>query len=109
MKFKTFMMVCILQWNARSRIANGQEFKKLMWDLEIKPDFVCIQETWLKPCLDFVIPGYTCLRKDRSDRSGSGCATFVKSGIQYKVWEYDSSLECLIVEIWSSQGKNTFS
>lgn len=44
-----FMMVCILQWNARSLIANGQEFKRLIRDCENKPDFLCIQETWMKP------------------------------------------------------------
>lgn len=96
MMFKCFLMVSILQWNARSLIANGQEFKKLIRDLENKPDFLCIQETWLKPCLDFVIPGYTCLRKDRSDRSGVWCATFVKLGIQYKVCEYDPTLAIFI-------------
>lgn len=71
-------MVFILQWNARSLIANGQEFKKVVRDFDVKPDFLCIQETWLKPCLDFSIPGYVCLRKDRQDRPGGGCATFIK-------------------------------
>lgn len=92
MMFKIFMMVCILQWNARSLIANGQESKELVRELEVKPDFLCVQETWLKPCLDVVIPGYTCLRKDRSSRTGGGCATFVKSGVQYKSWEYKVNL-----------------
>lgn len=105
MMFNLFMMFSILQWNARSLIANGQEFKKLIRDFEVKPDFLCVQETWLKPHLDFVVPGYICLRKDRSDQSGGGCATFIKSGIQYKVCEYELSLECLIVEVWSHQGK----
>ena len=47
---------------------------------------ICVQETWLKPCLDFVIPGYECLRADRENRVGGGCATFLGlqvTGLQY--------------------------
>ena len=34
----------ILQWNARSLIANGQEFKGFIEELKDKPDVICIQE-----------------------------------------------------------------
>lgn len=47
-------MITILQWNARSLIVNGQEFKHFVEGLTIKPDVICVQETWLKQCLDFV-------------------------------------------------------
>lgn len=63
---------------------------------------ICIQETWLKSQLDFVIPGYECIRLDRSDRSGGGGATFVKNGLQYRKVAIKSKLECLVVEIWTS-------
>lgn len=33
----------ILQWNARSHIANGQEFKKFVDELDKKPEVICIQ------------------------------------------------------------------
>ena len=101
-------MVCILQWNARSLSANGQELKKLIRDLETKPDLVCVQETWLLPHLDFVIPGYVGLRRDRvapGGNVGGGCAVFLRIGIQYKACECESSLECQIIEVWSPQGK----
>lgn len=32
-------------------------------------------------CLDFVVPGYVCLRKNRPDRPGGGCATFIRTGV----------------------------
>lgn len=48
-------MLIILQWNARSLITNGQEFKGLIKSLNKKPDVICIWETWLKPTLDFVL------------------------------------------------------
>lgn len=62
----------ILQWNARSIIANGQEFKGFIKELKKKPEVICIQETWLKPSLDFVIKGYDSIRRDRGEGSG-GC------------------------------------
>lgn len=55
----------LLQWNARSLIANGQEFKGFIKGLVQKPDVICVQEKWLKPTLDFVIYGYTSVRRDR--------------------------------------------
>lgn len=62
----SIIMFCVLQWNARSLIKNGLELKKFVDKLEIEPELICIQETWLKPSLDFVIPGYECLRLDRA-------------------------------------------
>lgn len=59
------IMVLCLQWNARSLLANGQEFKKFIEELPIKPDVICVQETWLKPNLDFRIVGYSAVRSDR--------------------------------------------
>ena len=66
MVIRTLIMVLhILQWNAHSLIANGQEFKRYLHKLEVIPDVVCVQETWLKPELDFVIPGFSSIRQDR--------------------------------------------
>ena len=42
----------LLQWNARSLIANSQEFKRFIEETKVRPDIVCIQETWLRPHLD---------------------------------------------------------
>ena len=68
------MVLIILQWNARSLIVNGQEFKKYIDDLSERPNVLCIQETWLKPELDFIIKGYTAIRRDRKSGRGGGVA-----------------------------------
>ena len=65
------MVLILLQWNARSLIANGQEFKKYIDNLRQKPNVICIQETWLKPQLDFIIKGYAAVRRDRESRRRS--------------------------------------
>lgn len=75
MGWLTILMVIILQWNARSLLANGQEFKHFLNELNEKPDVICIQESWLKPHLDFVIHGYTIIRRDRN--SGEGCVLYL--------------------------------
>ena len=86
---------------------NGQELKRFVTEFKEALELICIQETWLKPCLDFAIPGYECLTLDRSDRSGGSCATFVKNRLQYrKVYVYSCS-ECLAVEVWSSHNSIT--
>lgn len=66
------MVLVILQWNAKSLIANGQEFKKFVSNLLNKPHVICIQETWLKSQWDFVIYGYTAIRNDRKTGKGGG-------------------------------------
>ena len=36
------IMFYIMQWNARSLVANGQEFKRMLDGLEEKPEIICI-------------------------------------------------------------------
>lgn len=96
----------VLQWNARSLIANGQEFKKYLDDFDRKPDLICVQESWLKPCLDFVVPGYESEQLDRAqDKAGGGCVIFIQEGVQYQTVSLKSQLECMVVRVWSTQGK----
>lgn len=100
------MTLSILQWNARSLIANGQELKNFIEELEVKPNIICIQETWLKPTLDFIIYGYTVVRKDR-DTTGGGVATFIQQGINYRNIELNVlvDVEVVLVDIWIGRTK----
>lgn len=93
-----------MQWNARSLLANGQEFKGFIKELRKKPEIVCIQETWLKPVLDFNIKGYDCVRRDREEDIGGGCIIFVKQGVQYNVIEKGKMLEFIVIEIFGGKG-----
>lgn len=95
----------ILQWNARCLIANGQDFKQFIYSQKEKPDLVCIQESWLKPQLDFIIEGYVANRRDRRDGAGGGCVTFVKEIISYRTIVSGTELECVISEV-CVEGKN---
>lgn len=99
------MGISIFQWNARSLISNGQELKCFIEELSVKPNVICVQETWLKPSLDFIIHGYTAVRKDRSHVTGGGVATFVQQGIDFRAINSDVQTEVVIVEIWTNRGK----
>lgn len=77
-KYIIIMVLTILQWNARSLIANGLEFKKFIDLSDKKPNIICVQETWLKPKLNFVLQGYNIVREDRKSGNGGGVATFIK-------------------------------
>lgn len=77
-------MVLLLQWNARSLLLNGQEFKKYIDELTSKPDVICVQETWLRPNLDFRMVGYASVRYDRREGVGGGCATFIREDISLR-------------------------
>jgi len=98
------MVLHILQWNARSLISNGQELKKYIHELDVVPDVVCIQETWLQAHLDFVIPGFNSVRYDRTNNKiGGGCITFIKDGLAYREVPSPEDIECVIVEICSTK------
>lgn len=100
------IMFFILQWNARSLIANGQELKRFVAAFKDRPALICVQETWLKPTLSFVLPGYVCLRKDRNV-VGGGCAVFIREEIQHRRINVKTDLECVAVEVWSVSGRFT--
>lgn len=93
------MVIHLLQWNARSLIANGQEFQSYVSELEPQPDILCVQETWLRPHLDFILPGYTSARYDRVDNQGGGYATFVKDNIVFRRLPSPADMECVIIEV----------
>jgi len=105
MLVELIMVFHLLQWNARSLIANGQEFKKFVEESEEKLDIICIQETWLRPHLDYNLPGYESVRSDRGEKQGGGCATFVRDGIPFRRIETTTEIECVIIEIYKSDGQ----
>lgn len=94
------LIVLILQWNARSLIANGQDFKKFVLSRKERPDIICVQETWLKPRLDFILYGYVAVRRDRGEGGGGGCVTFIKQGISYRIIEVGGEQEYVVVKVW---------
>lgn len=49
------IVALLLQWNASSLLANSQEFKYFIEQMFVKPDVICVQETWLRPTLDYVL------------------------------------------------------
>ncbi len=73
------IVMLLLQWNARSLIANGQDFKQFIASRREKPDIICVQESWLKPNLDFIIYGYVAIRQNRVNGGGGGCYICIKS------------------------------
>ena len=75
-------MITIMLINIRSIRSKTAE---LVGRLEvIKPDILCITETWLdSSSAHFVLPGYDFnSRRDRDDgRIGGGVAAYVRSGL----------------------------
>jgi len=50
------------------------------------PDIVCVTETWFKAKHAdalFTVPGYTCVRRDRSKRKGGGICLYIRHPLQF--------------------------
>uniref|UniRef100_A0A3B1IE94 Reverse transcriptase domain-containing protein n=1 Tax=Astyanax mexicanus TaxID=7994 RepID=A0A3B1IE94_ASTMX len=90
----------LLQWNARSLIANGLDFKQYINSSNERPSVICVQETWLNPRLDFRIQGYEVVRRDRVTGSGGGVAMFIKQDLSYKIVEVNAEFESVMVDVW---------
>ncbi len=69
-------------------------------DLEYMPNVICVQESWLKPNLQFVLPGYKSIRKDRVGKQGGGVVTFIKEGTIYRELNEVKDIECVVVEVY---------
>lgn len=71
----------ILFWNSRSISRRKDELPKLLSTIDI---FVCV-ETWLptnsNKDIEFRIPGYKILRRDREQSNGGGILIAVKNCI----------------------------
>ena len=91
------MATTILQWNANSLRARSIDFKHFISNH--KPDIICIQETYLKPNLNYDLPGYSIERKDRLDQRKGGVATMIRNGLIYKVINLNLNTEALVVSV----------
>lgn len=62
----------------------------------------------MKAQLDFIIKGYTTIRKDWKEGNGGGCATFIKQGMQYRQVPVEEDLEAVSVDVWEGDFKCRF-
>ena len=99
------IMFYIMQWNARSLIENGQEFKHMLAGLEEKTEIICIDETWLKPRLDFIIRDINVKGKIERIQQEGGVQLSLEMGVGIE--EVITVLECVTTEVWTNQGKIT--
>lgn len=70
----------IIQWNARSALANKKSLEMFLFQKNIS--VALINETWFKPGKIVNFVGYNIVREDRPD-ARSGIAIFIKNNIHY--------------------------
>nr|CAH7768671.1 unnamed protein product [Callosobruchus chinensis] len=78
-------MTRLMQWNARSAVANRNSLVHFLHEDNI--DIALISETWFKPSSDVLFRGYSIIRSDRFD-GRAGVAIFVKHGLQFKELQF---------------------
>lgn len=71
----------VLQWNCRSVVPKKSDLIYMINKHKIS--IVALSETWLKSGFLFGIPGFTCLREDRTD-DYAGVAILVKNTISFQ-------------------------
>lgn len=59
------MALSIIQWNCRSLKNKKTELNDIINNFT--PSIIALSETWLRPGMRFRMPGFACLRDDRSD------------------------------------------
>lgn len=73
-----------------------QEFEKIMKDIKDKLDIICIQETWLRPHLEFVIAGYNSVRYVGANESA--VSHLIK--VEDKILQIN---QCILTDIYRKQ------
>ncbi|CAH1985069.1 unnamed protein product [Acanthoscelides obtectus] len=71
----------IIQWNARSAVANKHSVDQFLFNNNI--DIALISETWFKPGFNVIFKGYSIIRSDRHDGK-TGVAIFVRNTLKFK-------------------------
>jgi exonuclease III len=108
--FKNTRGLKIIHFNAQSIIRKIDSFRHICD--ELRPDFLCISESWLKTChsdYEFRINGYKLFRKDRDSTLGGGVAVYAKMDSNFKFYEIrdESSVEKVIINV-SQKGTKDF-
>ncbi|KAJ0169486.1 hypothetical protein K1T71_015073 [Dendrolimus kikuchii] len=70
----------VLQWNCRS--VNNKKHEVSFLINQFNPYLFALSETWLNPGSLFRVPGFSCIRDDRSD-GWAGCAILVRRNITF--------------------------
>ena len=97
----------ILLWNCRSLTANLIEFNNYL--NKVKPNIICLTETWLKGTININISGYNLYRNDRFGSKGGGVAILVRQDITVVPNNFnyftDGFLESLVITVQLNQHK----
>lgn len=59
-----------------------------------------MQETWLRPHLDFILHGYVAVCMNRESGTRGGVAMFIQQGIGYRIIKISKDSEAIVVEVW---------
>ncbi|XP_076661143.1 uncharacterized protein LOC143365056, partial [Halictus rubicundus] len=86
----------IITWNAQSVVPKRNEIIANLDHLEC--DILLVTETWLNPQLNFSIPGYSVIRKDRAKGWG-GVAIIINNKIKFTVVRAFTDLEFLAIRL----------
>ena len=97
--------------NVRSLLKNGEHFKDLVLNLNIKISCILVTETWLR---EATVPpslyGFTLHQQNRVGRNGGGVAIYLDSSLNHVIREdlkcNSSTFESIFVEIDCTGSKN---
>ena len=97
--------------NARSFGKNFDSIIDFINILQYQFHVIGFSETWLDDnSPDFCIKDYSCVKKDRQEKTGGGVALYVHNSLNFCVRNdiklQNSTCDCLFVEIPRTQGKN---
>lgn len=65
----------------------------------VRLNHTCVQESWLKPNLSYVVQGYEVVQKDRINGNGGGVATLVKLGIASREVKVNEEYETVVIDV----------
>lgn len=68
----------LLQWNGNGLRAHHNEFRALLASPDFHVDIICLEETFLKPGINYYLPGYQVIRKDRIGQNVAGGGLLMK-------------------------------
>ena len=95
----------IFQWNCNGLLAHQNELKQHL--SQNFYDVICLQETFLKPSRNFILTGYSVVRKDRVGMGKGGLVTLIRDLLDYTKIAPQDGIECILIKIKSDNSHIT--
>ena len=100
-KFAHLFTYYITIWhiNIRGIASKTDEIQHCLTQLDIPPQVICLQETFLKEDNEVHFHNYALINRNRREKKGGGCSIYIHNSLNFKLLNISDKFEYIKVHI----------